>query len=722
MKLLPAIINDGTVPITVHLEITKEPVLGEAVLGIPFKSEVVTILPGMRKILAGITLISAVQCDSWIEDSLTVNFSATPTSGTVPLTVQFHDLSSGGLGVVTTWDWDWGDSTAHGTTKDPSHIYSTAGTYSPKLTVTTDESLTKSLTKPGLITANATTPPPVANFVGNPRSGPSPLTVNFSNTTTGGLAPFTYAWYLNNTVLSGTTRDISGTYTAVGTKDIRLVVTDAIGRTSSVTKTAYITVDGTGVMPVCNFTASPVSGTKPLTVNFVDASTGGPFTSYEWYFGDGGNGDGIGNATASHTYQNAGIYSVRHIVTNATGADSETKTNMINVSDGGSETFGCGSTYQGYAIGGGPGYPTFTTTTASHTVTNLADFLDYMTSWRALTLGGAVAHSGAHVATSGEVIFIPGTMTLDLTNIAQIVVPQGVTIASDRGKNSSLGALLKRPNGYEHEAGYTWADINTFKIAGSNVRITGLRLEGNMTPNSSDPIEPYGENQYTYGFAFYGAASPVIDNCEIRGWSQAGILYDAVTGTPKVNHCYIHSNQARGDGYGICTQNSTVNIIIEGCLFDNNRHSVCGEGTAGEMYEVRYCKHLGHGNHIGGHHFDIHQDGAGGHFAGKLYRIHHNTVLSSIEACVAIRCPPATGIYVDHNEFLQAPGSLEWGNYSVLYKIPGSYIDAGADWVRMYMTRNYLGKGATMALYDTSTGSTSSSAAVGYWYKFRNTG
>ena len=66
--------------------------------------------------------------------------SATPTSGPTPLTVDFtgsasYDADSDDL----TFDWDFGDGTAHGTTENPRHVYTTAGTYTATLTVTDRE-------------------------------------------------------------------------------------------------------------------------------------------------------------------------------------------------------------------------------------------------------------------------------------------------------------------------------------------------------------------------------------------------------------------------------------------------------------------------------------------------------------------------------------------------------------------------------------------------------
>src|SRR5439155_13417884 len=58
--------------------------------------------------------------------------SATPTSGRLPLTVAFKEASTGS---ITTWAWNFGDSSTS-TQRQPSHTYTTPGTYTVKLTVT----------------------------------------------------------------------------------------------------------------------------------------------------------------------------------------------------------------------------------------------------------------------------------------------------------------------------------------------------------------------------------------------------------------------------------------------------------------------------------------------------------------------------------------------------------------------------------------------------------
>jgi subtilisin family serine protease len=59
----------------------------------------------------------------------TAQFSASPTSGVAPVTVQFTDSSTGS---PTSWSWNFGDG-GSATTQNPSHTYA-AGTYTVTLT------------------------------------------------------------------------------------------------------------------------------------------------------------------------------------------------------------------------------------------------------------------------------------------------------------------------------------------------------------------------------------------------------------------------------------------------------------------------------------------------------------------------------------------------------------------------------------------------------------
>lgn len=60
-----------------------------------------------------------------VPGKIITQFSAYPTSGNAPLTVDFKDKSSGN---PVSWDWDFGDG-SHSTLQNPSHVYTTAGSY-----------------------------------------------------------------------------------------------------------------------------------------------------------------------------------------------------------------------------------------------------------------------------------------------------------------------------------------------------------------------------------------------------------------------------------------------------------------------------------------------------------------------------------------------------------------------------------------------------------------
>jgi PKD domain-containing protein len=76
------------------------------------------------------------------------------------------------------------------------------------------------------------------------------------------------------------------------------------------------------------FTATPVSGTAPLAVQFTDTSTGSP-TSFTWSFGDGTTATA---GSPAHTYMAPGTYTVSETVKDAAGnTDTATKTGLITV-------------------------------------------------------------------------------------------------------------------------------------------------------------------------------------------------------------------------------------------------------------------------------------------------------------------------------------------------------------------------------------------------------
>jgi PKD repeat protein len=176
-------------------------------------------------------------------------------------------------------------------------------------------------------TVPTATPALTADFTASKTSGTAPLTVDFTPVTTGTVTSWKWDFPGSHTptVTNSSAKVATVTYPNPGTYDVSLTVT---GTSGSVTKTkpSFITVGGTA--PVANFSATPTSGTAPLTVNFTDTSSGS-ITGRSWNFGDGSTSTAT---NPSHTYSVPGSYTVSLTVTGSGGSNTKTNSNLINVS------------------------------------------------------------------------------------------------------------------------------------------------------------------------------------------------------------------------------------------------------------------------------------------------------------------------------------------------------------------------------------------------------
>ena len=100
---------------------------------------------------------------------------------------------------------------------------------------------------------------------------------------------------------TSTLENPTNTFANNGTYTVTLTEQNVQG-VNATTETDYITVGGSG--PSADFTATVMSGTVPLTVQFTDTSTGYP-TSWLWNFGDGTTGS---DQNPSHVYTSPGAY------------------------------------------------------------------------------------------------------------------------------------------------------------------------------------------------------------------------------------------------------------------------------------------------------------------------------------------------------------------------------------------------------------------------------
>ncbi|MBE2269751.1 MAG: PKD domain-containing protein, partial [Anaerolinea sp.] len=295
-------------------------------------------------------------------------FNVDKSAGQVPLTVNFTNQSSGQINTI---QWDFGDGTGS-TVANPSHTYSTPGLYTATLTVTGPGGTANVSRQINVQSPSA----PIAGFTMDRTTGVAPLTIQFTDQSTGTIT--SYLWnFLDGT--TSTDRNPSHQFTLPGTYNILLTVT---GPGGSSTATRQITVTSpipptltftptftfTPIPPTATFTPTntetplpptltftptntdtpapipatatptetpPVSAftwgvpdpANPLLAQFFNQSTGS-ITSYQWDFGDG---TGSNELNPFHQYSAPGTYLVTLYVTTASGLSNASQQNVTVV-------------------------------------------------------------------------------------------------------------------------------------------------------------------------------------------------------------------------------------------------------------------------------------------------------------------------------------------------------------------------------------------------------
>jgi PKD repeat protein len=245
----------------------------------------------------------------------TAAFTTSSTSGTVPLSVQFVNQSTGS---ISAYLWTFGDG---GTSTDanPTYIYRTPGTYAVSLQITGPGGTASTQSS---IQVNQAPQAPVAAFLPSVTTGTSPLSVSFQNTSTGQFT--TTQWQFGD---GGTSTETSPTYVFQRQGDFTVVLT-VTGPGGTSTAQAVISAR-LPQAPVASFVTTPSQGTTPLTVVFDASSSSGEITGYAWDFGDGSTSN---LASPTYIYNRSGVFTVTLRVTGP-GGESAPFTNTVTVSD-----------------------------------------------------------------------------------------------------------------------------------------------------------------------------------------------------------------------------------------------------------------------------------------------------------------------------------------------------------------------------------------------------
>ncbi len=215
--------------------------------------------------------------------------------------VQFFDRSTGD---PTSWSWSFGDN-GTSSARNPSHTYTTEGTFTVKLTV-----------------SNAHSSGEVSRFINTAPSAPTAdfdwdadgLTIQFVNKSTNATS---LLWDFGDTKTSTETNP-KHLYAKAGKYPVTLEAKNAGG---SATAGKIVETDP---IPAANFTYS-IDGT---TVTFTDKSTNSPY-AWKWRFGDGTIGF---EQNPSHVYpETTRTYAVTLEATNTSGTGTITKEVKIDL-------------------------------------------------------------------------------------------------------------------------------------------------------------------------------------------------------------------------------------------------------------------------------------------------------------------------------------------------------------------------------------------------------
>ncbi|HEX4953214.1 MAG TPA: PKD domain-containing protein [Thermoanaerobaculia bacterium] len=229
-------------------------------------------------------------------------------------TINFTDNSQGNPDF---YDYDWdGDGQfeqANRTTPATSHSYG-VGTFSPKLRIRRGAESNTFTHRPISLSTGGGGNPPALSVTG-PSSGNVGASLSYSATVSNcSPQPSSFNWTVpaDGTINgSSTGASIQVSFASAGSKTISVTAgTGGCSGSSGLTANKGVTINqttGGGGTLAASFTFSPASPAVGQSVSFdAAASTGSP-TAYSWNFGDNATG---GGAQASHTYTQAGTYTV----------------------------------------------------------------------------------------------------------------------------------------------------------------------------------------------------------------------------------------------------------------------------------------------------------------------------------------------------------------------------------------------------------------------------
>ena len=363
---------------------------------------------------------------------------------------------------------------------------------------------------------------PVADFTVDSTTGVTTSIFSFTDASTGTVS--SWLWSFGDSATSNS-QNPTHQYSTAGTYDVTLAVTGP-GGSDSETKLDYITV--TDIAPTADFTASPTSGTSPLTVSFTDASTG-VINSWLWSFGDATTSN---DQNPVHQYASDGTYSVTLDVFGPGGNDAEIKSNYITVTTPSISTVYVATTGSDSTGDGTVDYP-------------------YATIQKGIDSIGA----------GSTVLVLDGTYT-GSSNKNIDFGGKDIYLASTGGAANCIIDCQNSGRGFYFHSGETNAAI-----------IDGFTIQNGRV------VDNHGGGIHCYDDASPTIVSCVVQNCrsESTGVSGGGGGISCYLNcSAQIINCIIEGNHADINGGGISCLHEGSSPTIINCLITNNDSDIGG--------------------------------------------------------------------------------------------------------------------------------------------------
>jgi PKD repeat protein len=512
-----------------------------------------------------------VQNANGCHDTVTRTISISPkpevdfsfNTGCAADTVHFSSSAFVNASSTSSWVWQFGDNSTS-VDPDPSHIYTTPGTYSVSLTITNENGCTNVKTRQVQVTTA-----PIAMFTPNllSCSGTAVLFTDLSSTPNGIIN--SWNWNFDDgdvvTIHGPSNGNATHTYAVAGIYHVTLTVHTTTGCEASYT--AAITINPS---PVSAF--SFASSCSTLPTSFTDQSEGSDGYSiigWNWNFGDPASGTSNISVLQNpqHLFNNTGIYNVTLTTENALGC-TNTITQILNITSGPAVDFTSSTTCSNS--------PAIFSVDAN--ISNIAEIASYV--W---DFGDGTSTSNAaeptHVYTQSGYYFV----TLSITNTAGCT---NSTSHSVQIQASPTAQFTYSGNCASNLVKFTDKSYNT-----SGEKTVAWAWDFGVSATTSD-ISAERNPSYTYSAA--GIYNVTLTVTSASGCSASRVIPVTILAAPEAQFSYLAEPCHNGAVIFKDESVSTPQTIITGWywefapgVYSTSQNPSYIFGTSDTCYEVK---------------------------------------------------------------------------------------------------------------------------------------